>query len=185
MEWEHCFQFFEQVGNADRRTVTNRCAEMVEGGVDTATLVRQAFEDVVIPASAVVVQPPGGVTLVNLETLFRTEAAPFEESVSLLGRQVVLRIRPVEFVWHPGDGSSFSTTSPGRVFEKGRPMSDYVSHTYPDVHEQVMVSVDVVWAAEYSVDGGPFLPVAGTVTTSGPGVGLQVKEAVPVLVSGG
>ena len=53
------------------------------------------------PASTLVVQPPGGKTLVNFDTLFRTEAEPFTRTVRLLGHRVDLEITPASFSLDP------------------------------------------------------------------------------------
>ncbi|NYG57376.1 hypothetical protein BJ980_000299 [Nocardioides daedukensis] len=119
-----------------------------------------------------------------MDTLFSTRAEQYDQSLTLLGRNVTLRITPTQFVWNTGDGGSFTTTTPGIPYEKGRPMSDYVSYKYLQPAKRLTPSVNVVWRAQYSVEGRPWQPVNGTVTTTGPGAPLRVREAIPVLTSG-
>ena len=60
-------------------------------------------------------------------------------------------------------------------------MNSYITHQYTDADVTVHPSVDTTYSAEYSVDGGPFQPVIGTVTIEGDAAGLRVVEARPVL----
>lgn len=151
--------------------------------VSVQTIVARAFRRIPLPESEIVIQPPGGRTLVNFDTLFRTEAHPVTRTVRLLGHRVQLRARPSSFVWRPGDGTVFTTTQPGRAYRKRLPMSSYVSHRYTEA-TSVRPRVDTTWSARFRVDGGPWRPVAGTVTIDGAPVELRVVEARAQLVAG-
>jgi len=158
------------------------CIDEPASAASAALLVRRAFKRVPLPAAGLVVQPPGGKTLVNFDTIFSTDARPFQRTVRLLGREVVLRIRPSSFSWHFGDDSEpLSTTEAGRRYRRGLPMDSYITHQYTDANVTVHPRVDTTYSAEYSVDGQPFQPVIGTVTIDGAPVSLQVVEARPVL----
>ena len=100
--------------------------------VDTLTPGRilEAFQRVDLPEAPLEVQPPGGVTLVNFDTILHTDAQPFTETVQLLNRQITFDIEPAEFTWTLGDGNTLSTTDPGRAWRSGLPMDEYVSHRY-------------------------------------------------------
>ncbi len=144
----------------------------------TPGLVLRAFRRVPLPASELVVQPPGGRTLVNFETNFYTEQGEFTRVVRLLGRRVVLRIWPESFTWVYGDGSSERTSS------AGSPYPDLeITHRYLE-RGRVAVRVDTTYAAEFRVGGGPWRGVDGTVTIPGEAEGLRVVTARPVLVGG-
>ena len=52
----------------------------------------------------------------NFETNFYTERGEFTRTVTLLGRQVELRIWPAEFGWRFGDGTRRRTTSAGAAY---------------------------------------------------------------------
>jgi hypothetical protein len=139
-------------------------------------MVARALREVALPASRVVVQPPGGRTLVNFETNFFTEAGEFERSVVLLGQRVDLRIRPVSFGWRFGDGASLRTSEPGA------PYPDLVvTHSYLR-KGSVSAAVDTTYGADFRVNGGVWAPVPGTVTMVGEGVGLEVRTATPTLM---
>ena len=146
--------------------------------VVTPGLVLRALRRIPLPASELVVQPPGGRTLVNFETNFYTEQGEFTRVVRLLGRRVELRIRPETFTWHYGDGASEQTRS------AGSPYPDLeITHRYLE-RGRVAVSVDTTYAADFRVGAGEWRPVAGTVTIPGEAEGLRIVTARPVLVGG-
>ncbi|MDN5892963.1 MAG: hypothetical protein L0H93_02960 [Nocardioides sp.] len=163
--------------------VAQGCPPQGQAPVITAGMIMNRFRDSPIPVARIVVQPPGGKTLVNFDTIFQTEAEGFTESFRLLGQTIDLKITPATYTWLPGDGSSFQTSEPGIAYEKGRPMSDYVSHSY-EVADSVHPRVDVTWTAVFRVSGGAWQPVTGSVTKQGTPADLQVVEGKPVLVNG-
>ena len=138
--------------------------------------IARAFARIPLPESILVIQPPGGATLVNFDTNFYTVARPFERTVTLLGHPVHFRIRPRSFTWHYGDGQNETTSKPGAAY----PALD-VTHRYLK-KGTVSASVDTVWEADFQVDGGPWAPVNGTVTKTGPAQRLTVRSATPILV---
>lgn len=144
--------------------------------VVTADLVLQAFREVPLPASVLVVQPPEGETLVNFDTNFYTEADEFSVTVELLGVPVDLLVRPASFAWSFGDGATRTTTTPGAAYPDLE-----VTHRYARPGT-VTTAVTVVWAADFSVAGGPWQTVDGTVAMASAGIPLRVREATPVLV---
>ena len=148
----------------------------------TQALVLRAFQRIPVPASEVSIQPPGGETLVNLETIFSTEAAEFTRTIGLLGHRVDLEIWPSQFEWVTGDGSDFATDWAGRPWQKGVPMTEYITHNYADAAD-VTTRVDTTWTARYRVDGGEWQDVGGTVTIEGEPFELAVLSAAPHLVS--
>ncbi|WP_242665133.1 MULTISPECIES: hypothetical protein [unclassified Nocardioides] len=142
----------------------------------TPGIVGAAFRRLSLPASELVVQPPGGRTLVNFETNFYTENGGFTRTVSLLGRRVELRIWPAGYGWRFGDGATRQTVG------AGSPYPDLeITHRYLD-KGRVSPRVDTTYAAQFRVGGGPWREVAGTVTVPGVAEGLRVVEARPVLV---
>ncbi len=145
----------------------------------TPGMVLRAFERIPLPESEVVVQPPGGQTLVGLETIFSTEAAGFTETVRLLGRSVELEITPTSYRWRHGDQTEQTTDWPGRRWSRGA--NEYVTHVYDD-RMRVATRVDTTWSARYRVGEGPWQDVPGTVTIEGEPAPLRVRSASPHLV---
>jgi hypothetical protein len=144
----------------------------------TPGLVGRALRRLPLPASKLIVQPPGGRTLVNFETNFYTERDEFTRVVTLLGRRVELQIWPQQFGWRFGDGHTQWTSTPGAKYPDLE-----VTHRYLQAG-RVAPSVATTYAAQFRVGGGPWRDVAGTVTIPGTPEGLRVVTARPVLVGG-
>jgi len=147
----------------------------------TQAAVLRAFQRIPVPASEVVIQPPGGETLVNLDTIFSTQAVGFTRTIGLLGHRVDLDITPAEFRWVNGDGTVQVTDWAGKPWAKGTPLAEFITHRYDDADKSVQPRVDTTWTAEYRVDGGAWQDVGGTVTISGDPVDLAVLSAEPHL----
>lgn len=150
--------------------------------VITAGMVVRAFRELPLYRGAIRTDP-GAWTLVNLDTYFWcgddtgrscAELGQSEQTVTLLGRQVRVRPRIVSYTWSFGDGTTRTETG-----GDGRTTHVYRSKT------TAAVVLTLTWTADYSVGGGPFQPVAGTTTTTGPPRAFPVREARPVLVGGG
>jgi hypothetical protein len=141
-------------------------------------LVVQAFDTLAWSPSGVVVQPPNGKTLVNLETNFYTTNTKVSAiPVQLLGSKVVVSARPIAYRWNFGDGTSTTTASPGAPY----PDLD-VAHIYEQT-DQVAVSVDTQYGdASFTVDGGPPEAIPSTIWVAGAAADLEVVEALPQLV---
>jgi len=147
-------------------------------GVVTPGRVVRAFRALAWPASRLVVQPPGGRTLVNFETNFYTEdTEPVRQRVRLLGQRIVIEAEPVEFVWVHGDGTRARTADPGAAYPDLR-----VTHEYVHV-EKVRVRLDTVYAGRYRIGGGSWVTLPATLTVRGESQGLEIIEATPTLTS--
>ena len=142
----------------------------------------EAFQRVDLPEAPLEVQPPGGVTLVNFDTILHTDAQPFTETVQLLNRQITFDIEPSEFTWTLGDGRTLTTTDPGRAWRAGLPMNEYVSHRYAKAGT-VRLQLTTTWSARWRLPNGPWRPVADTVEITSPPQQLEVTTARPQLVS--
>jgi hypothetical protein len=60
------------------------------------------------------------------------------------------------------------------------PAKDVV-HRYQHADVTVRQHVEIVWTARWSLNGGAYQEVDGTVTTVGPATPLRVVEATPAL----
>ena len=153
-------------------------ADAVDDPPPIRVLVLEAFKRLDWQPSDLVVQPPGGKTLVNLKTNFYTSNTDVTDiPMHLVQSNVVVSARPVAYRWHFGDGTTVTTTSPGAPY----PDLD-VSHVYEQTSE-VVVSVDTQYGdASFTVDGGPPEAIPSTIWVVGAPVDLQVVEALPQLV---
>jgi hypothetical protein len=153
-----------------------------EPAIGSAQVLREV-ERIGLPVPKLSVQPPGGKTLVNFDTIFSTKASEMRRSLTLAGSEVAVHIWPSGFAWHWGDGSQpLQTSDAGRAYDQGVPMEDYITHQYVDANVTVRPRVDVTYFAEFRVGNGAWRPVLGTVTIPGRHVALRIVEARPVLV---
>ena len=142
----------------------------------TNALVLRALRRINLPKSDLVVQPPGGETLVNFATNFYTEQTAFTRTVHLLGQRVDLKIWPSQFTWHFGDGKALTSQSAGSPYPHLEITHDYLraGGTRP--------SVDTTYAAQYRVNNKPWRDVNGTVTIPGTPIPLRIRTASPTLI---
>lgn len=137
--------------------------------------IRRAIREVPMPPLDLQIQPDGE-TLVNIETIFYTDPAVLRRTVTLLGHSVRLECTPVRFTWVHGDGTTASTSKPGRPY----PAKD-VTHRYEQPGDNLGARVDTTYRVRYSVDGGGWATLDETLTARGPVTTIDVDEAVPVL----
>lgn len=158
-----------------------RCAlpslgdDAVEGRAVQPGDILTAAREVGMPPLELQVQPDGE-TLVNVETIFYTDPTVLRRTVTLLGRTVRLECTPVRFTWVHGDGTTASTSKPGRPY----PAKD-VTHRYEQPDDNVGARVDTTYRVRYSVDGGGWATLDETLTARGPVTAIDVDEAAPVL----
>jgi hypothetical protein len=144
--------------------------------VFTPGLAQSAVASLPMPALELNVQPDGP-TLVNAPTIFYTEPEPFRTSIDLLGHTIDVRAEPVRFIWVHGDGTSQSTSTPGKPY----PNRD-VAHRYMTPSPGVNARVDTVYEVEYSIDGDGWESLGTPLVATGPSTSVEVQEAAPVLV---
>lgn len=137
-----------------------------------------AIRRVGVPTSSV--QGPQ-YTLVNLDTTFSTEPQHVERTLTIIGYTVDVEISPSSYRWEWGDGTSSTTSTPGRPY----PATD-VTHTYTRATDNgagVSLSVGVTYTARYRVDGGSWQAIPEVLTIPGTPRALPVKQASAVLVA--
>ncbi len=142
-----------------------------------------AFKRVAPTEAELSVQPPGGKTLVNFETIFSTSAERFSTGRIRMGRgfSVEFTVSPRSFTWHFDEQHALSTDWPGRPWTEGENVADLITYAYP-TSEDARASVTTTWGATYKLNGGPALDVDGTVDVTSPEVALEILEAKPTLV---
>jgi hypothetical protein len=153
----------------------------------TALLVMQQLRKLV-PHPAIGVAPPGGATLVNIQTLLWAET-PAEQSlgtVTLLGHRVALRVHVDRVDWDFGDGSTDTTDTPEPRYDPAdgcRTVTcpGYWGHVYRATGS-TRVTATVTWSGRYRVDGGAWQDIPNTVTGPAATTDLVVRQARGILV---
>lgn len=155
--------------------------------VDVAAAAQEEFRRITLAISAPSIQPDDG-TLCNWPTVFYSDVRQYDTTVTVLGEQVTLRIIPVKYVWHFGDGNTETTTSPGNrlnieeIIDPAELEKEAdVSYRYPTKGE-MKPSLTVTFRGQFSLPGGEFQTIDGTVTTDSPTTTITVKEARAELV---
>ncbi len=148
----------------------------------TSEMVLRALRRIELPIPKLGVQPPGGKTLVNLETIFSTEADAFTRTLTLVGQRVTVELTPASYTWHHGDDTSQTTDGPGRAYERGLPMGRYITHTYARADVTVRPTVTTTWTARFRTPSQGWQAVDGTVSVTSAPSAIRVVEATPLLV---
>lgn len=139
------------------------------------------------PAGTLVIQPPGGETLVNLPTIFYTTSTQtVTQTFPLLGRQITVQAWPASYTWVYGDGVSHTSTIPGRKVDtadpNGKPILDGTIHHEYVKHGVVSARLDLTYEGRWRVGNGPWQALPGTLTVPGAPQTLHIYTAHPVLV---
>ncbi|WP_265521598.1 hypothetical protein [Oerskovia flava] len=138
------------------------------------------FATLPITPAPVTVQPPGGRTLVNVETITYAEPTVQTFDTALLGIPVTLRAQPGEYTWDYGDGTGPLTTT-----DPGAPYPDHsVTHTYDQPADAVTITLTTTWTGQFQITGAPtWTDVPGTATTTTVADPLTILEARSRLVT--
>ena len=148
--------------------------------VDMAAAVGVEFARLPLAGSTITIQPPGGNTLVNLDTIVFTDGATQDLTATVLGTPVTIRAYPIRYSWDFGDAKEPLVTTD-------------IGHPYPDQtltrpYRQpgtYTITLTTTWRGEYHTTGTTdWLPVTGTATTVTTAPPLTAHEAHSHLVDG-
>ncbi|WP_369046837.1 hypothetical protein [Sinomonas sp. P10A9] len=105
---------------------------------------------------------PGRHTLKGAETNIYADPADQTFSIDILGKRVDIKVKPLEYRWTYGDGSTLVTGVPGGPIPEARWGEKTVtSHIFTQTAD-VSIGLTTVFTGTFSVDGGPYQPIAGT-----------------------
>lgn len=128
--------------------------------------------------------------LVNAESIFwaQTRANRNLGTVTVVGRQVALKIDFDHADWDFGDATTDTTDQPGRPYDDANPCStaqcpDYYGHTYRDTGP-VTITLTIAWHAQFSLDNGTTWTDVDPAPLTGPSAThqLTVVQARGILV---
>lgn len=142
----------------------------------TDALVEREVKRIGLPSASITVQPPGGATLINFDTIFYTRRPEFARTVELLGYSVDIEAMPTQYTWHHGDGTTQASDGPGNPYP-----AKTIVHRYTDAHVTVRPSVDVTYEVRWRVGDAAWHALDDTLTASGGSVSLDVKEGTALL----
>lgn len=112
-------------------------------------------------APSIIESDSGGFGLRNANTNFYATAESQTLNVEMLGQDVAIQAVPVQWTWDYGDGSS-----PVALNHPGGPQREFnqeldTTHVYEDTGEHP-VNLTTAYRGQFSVNGGPWLPIPGT-----------------------
>jgi hypothetical protein len=164
------------------RTSGVRCLGPGVPGADGAEVVVgftvDDFRRLPLPPGSSAVQPPSGDLLINLEANVYAEAVQVVLPAAVLGAAVQVRATPVAYAWDFGDGTVVGpTTDPGAPYPDLRNTHVY---TVPGAYA---ITLTTTYAGEFSVGGGPWLPIDGTASVTSPPEPVTARSAANQLVA--
>lgn len=122
--------------------------------------------------------PADGWLPVNMVNVLHTEPSDQELSTELLGTPVAVRATPVSYHWDLGDGNTITTTNPGKPFPAETVSATYSQEGWYDI------TLTTTFAGQFSVNGGPWQDIDGTIEVASDPVPLYSKSLESRLVNG-
>lgn len=118
--------------------------------------------------AATIVSQPMNFGLRNAHSNIYAEATEQEFTFDFQDATIVLKARPVSYLWNYGDGTTVRTAgSGGPVAGSAFDTQTPTSHQYARTGD-FDLTLTTFFAGDYSVDGGPFQPVAGEAAVVSP-----------------
>lgn len=145
----------------------------------TPVLSVEEFRRLPLPAGTSVVQPPGTDVLIRMPAnAYTTSTRPVLLNTTLLGQAVQVRATPTSWTFDYGDGTKVGPSKdPGGPYPKLT-----TAHTYTTAGSYT-ITLTTHYSGEYSVAGGPWLPVDGQAHVTSPGHLVVVRTAESQLVT--
>jgi hypothetical protein len=160
--------WYRQLPGAEPERLSSGClypgeAPQRPGGGGVVAVTERELRQLPI-AAPVLGSQPGRHTLRGAETNVYADSAAQSFRITLLGRGVEVRVRPVEHRFDYGDGTALASAAPGGPVPEARwGEKTATSHRFTATGDYT-VALSTVYAGEFSVDGGPFQPIPGTAT---------------------
>ena len=129
------------------------------------------FRRLPLPAGIVLTEPVDHRTLINIETNVLVQAPPVVLTTTLLGLPVRVRATAARYRWTFGDGASLDTAGPGAHYPDLRTTHIYLA---PGIYT---LGLTTTYRGEYSVRGGPWIPIDGTAQVTSLPVQVTAYEA--------
>ena len=133
-------------------------------GEQISAVILSEFQSRPIAAGSLGMQPSPH-TLIGAETNFYVDAREQAFDFVLLGQDLRIIATPTEYEWTYGDGSAYGPApfAGGSLPESRWGEKTATSHAYSATGD-FQASVAVHFSGEYSINGGPFVPIDGRAT---------------------
>ncbi|WP_231599678.1 MULTISPECIES: PKD domain-containing protein [unclassified Salinibacterium] len=122
--------------------------------------------------------------IVGLDTNFYATTSAHIVDGTLFGGTAQVRFTPASYNWDYGDGSTATTSNPGKTWAKYR-ITEFdptpTSHVFEEPGNYT-ITLAVTYAAEYRVAGSSWQNVVGTLTIVAPPLTATAGHATTVLV---
>lgn len=151
---------------------------------DIAARILTDFRQLPVDAGTVGVQPSPH-TLLGVPTNFFASAGEQTFDVTILGQQVHLIATPANYTYNYGDGTTLGPTElTGGPIPEARWLSEdtRTSHIYTETGNYA-ASVTSSFSGTYAVNGGPELPINGTLDLTTPATTVRVWKSQANLVA--
>jgi hypothetical protein len=129
--------------------------------VELPGMTQADFQRLPLPAGEATVEPGDGDVLIRIPTNTYASAEPVELATTLVGFPVAVRATPVAYTWDYGDGTVVGPTE-----DAGAPWPDNTTGHVYEVPGVYAITLTTHYTGEYSVAGGPFLPIPGQATVT-------------------
>ena len=114
--------------------------------------------------------PPSGYLPVNMDLIAYAESQEQTLDTVLLGTPVQVRAMPVEYRWDFGDGNTITTHTPGHPYPSKDIVNRYEHEGWYDI------TLSTTYTGQYSVAGGPWEDIDGTVTIDSAPVSIYSRS---------
>lgn len=143
-----------------------------------AAQIQTKFQQLPVSAGSSVMQPSPH-TLRGAETNFYVEASEQVFTVDMLGQNVSIVAKPVQYTWNYGDGTSLGpqTAAGGPLPQDRWGEKTATSHVYT-LTGDFRVVLTTHFQGTYSVNGGPPLPIPGQGQFSSPPQTVSVWRSI-------
>lgn len=137
----------------------------------------RAFQEAPITPGSMTLQPSPH-TLIGAHTNVYVEAQPQVFEMQLLGQSIRIEVEPTEYTFDYGDGTTYGPVSaPGGPLPEARwGEQTPTSHMYSQTGD-FMVGITTFFSGQYSVNGGPMIPMGGRAEVASPSQVLSVWRA--------
>ncbi|EWS80620.1 hypothetical protein BF93_03170 [Brachybacterium phenoliresistens] len=148
------------------------------GAAVVITVTREDFAKLPVIAPEAHAGPVDGWVPVNMDVVLYTDAEDQTLETSVLGIPVQIRAIPVSYTWDLGDGNTITTSESGRPYPAKDVTGTYRYEGWYDV------TLTTTYAGQFSVAGGPWQDIEGTIDVASEPVALFSKSLESRLVDG-